>query len=224
MMLQEYDIGRDFEEKLVESVDSIEGFKITLNGDNNVLYLNPFKGKANIYISIDGSDCLFKFGKNNTVNNDIGINFWATATNKPQSEIIIGDNNYFNGSNNSIIAPLNTKIEIGNDNLFAGSITFWGRNDHIIYDTKTKKRVNVDKDIIIGNSNWICQNTTFLPKGQIGNNCVVGYGSIINRRLIKDNTLIAGMPAKIRKKHINWSRSSDYDLKDFENNNNIKEN
>ena len=213
-----------FKGELVETIDDIEGFKISINGDNNILFLNEFKGKSTIYISIDGNNCTFSFGENNIVNNDVGINFWGTCTNKPDgSEIRIGNNNYFNGSNNSIIAPLNTKILIGDGNLFAGNITFWGRNDHIIYDIKTKKRLNKDRDILIGDSNWICQNVTFLPKGQIGNNCVVGFGSIVNCNLIKNNTLIVGVPAKIKKKKINWSRSTDYDSIDFEDNNNIKE-
>ena len=79
------------------------------------------------------------------------------------SNVEIGNNNFFNGSNIVIISPLNTSLKIGNGNLIAGNITFWARNDHVIYDIKSRKRLNYDRNIIIGNENWIGQNSTFLP-------------------------------------------------------------
>jgi len=211
-----------YNDKEIENFDNALGYIITINGKNNKLYLNEFQGPGKIYIYIDGDNCNLKIGKNNIIKNDIGINFWDTATNRPfGSYISIGDNNFFNGTNNSIIAPLSTKIIIGDGNLFAGNIIFWGRNDHIIYDKNTKKRINIDYDIIIGNSNWICQNVSFLPKGAIGNNSVVAYGSIVNKAITKNNVILAGSPIRIKKKHINWSRSSDYEQIDFESNVNI---
>ncbi len=155
-------------------------------------------------------------GGGTTVNHDMYISFLPTLTDKPtNSEIIIGNNNFFNGQNIKIVSSLNNSIRIGYGNLFASDITIWGRNDHIIYDMKTKKRVNFDKDIIIGNENWICDKTSFLPSGHIGNNCVVGYSSLINKTITTNNALIAGIPAEIKKKNINWSISSDYDKIDF---------
>lgn len=213
-----------YKNRLVKDTTDIEGFVLNIAGDNHIIKLNPFAGGGIVYVSLAGEGCEFSFGRNNQVNNDIGVSFWNTSTSVPNKSIVsIGDNNFFNGSNISIIAPLNTKIIIGDGNLFAGSITFWGRNDHIIYDVKTKARLNNDKDIIIGDSNWICQNVTFLPKGQIGNNNVVAWGSIVNNPIYKNNAIIAGAPAKVRKKGINWSRSTDYNRIDFENNNKVKE-
>lgn len=213
-----------FNGKEITDLNELMQFRITLKGDNNTININSFSGPAIIYVYIEGDFCTFNFGKDNIVNNDIGINFWGAPGNKPNnSEIIIGNNNYFNGSNITIISPLNTKIIIGDSNLFAGSLIFWGRNDHIIYDIKTRKRLNQDRDIIIGNNNWICQEVKFLPGANIGDNNVIGFGSLINKAFNKDNTLIAGKPAKVKKKKINWSRSSNYDLIDFENNIKIKE-
>lgn len=208
----------------IEKYDDLKQFKLTIYGDNNVIYLNDFNGNALVYIYIDGNNCEFSFGKNNTVRNDIGINFWDTTPLKPfGGKIIIGDNNFFNGSNISFISPLNSQIVIGNGNLFAGDLLFWGRNDHIMYDLRSKKRLNVDHDIIIGDSNWICQKCSFLPGGQILNNNVVGFGSLVNKKIKTSNCLIAGVPVKIKKRRINWSRSSDINLVDFENCLNVKD-
>lgn len=199
-------------------------FYLNINGKNNKIKLNDFNGNGNVYINLTGENCTFSFGKYNVVNNDLVFNYLATCTsNLINSKICIGDNNLFNGTNNLFIAPINTKIVIGNGNMFAGNITFWGRNDHIIYDLNTKKRLNVDEDIIIGDNNWICQNVSFLPGGQIDNNNVVGYGSLVNRKLRTSNSLIAGVPIEIKRENINWSRAANYENIDFENCLNVKE-
>lgn len=204
---------------LVEDYSGLRQYRITFKGDNNIIYINDFEGNALVYISIDGDNNKFIFGENNIVKNDLSINFWATADDKPSgSEILIGNSNFFNGTNIVFISPLHTKIIVGNGNLFAGNITFWGRNDHIIYDLKHRKRRNNDKDIIIENENWIAQNSCFLPGSCIGSNCVIGYNSLINKNLSKNHVLIAGAPGKIKAKNINWSRASKIENIDFDNN------
>lgn len=208
--------------KAVNDYSKLRQYRLTLSGDNNILKLNDFKGHAIVYISIDGDNSFFEIGKGNIINNDLSINYWNTADQRVNnSSIIIGNDNFFNGSNNVIISPLHTKVLIGDDNLFAGSIAIWGRNDHIVYDINTRQRLNLDKDIFIGDKNWIGQNTTFLPGGLVSSNSVVGYGSLINKRFIKNNVLIAGVPAEIKREEINWSRASSYSHIDFENNLNI---
>lgn len=212
-------------DELIEDVKSLRQYRITLNGNNNELKLNEFEGNALVYISIDGDNCKFQIGINNIIKNDLSINYWNTADQIVNgSEIYIGNNNFFNGSNIVLIAPLNTKLSIGNGNLFAGSITFWARNDHIIYDRRTKKRLNNDSDISIGDNNWIAQNVSFLPGGNIKSNSVVAYGSLVNKEINKSNVLLAGVPIKIKHKNIDWSRASKQENIDYENNIEIKNN
>lgn len=202
--------------KLINNLDDLKQYKITLNGSNNIIKINDFEGNALIYVSIDGNNCEFLFGKGNIVRNDLNINFWSTADSKPNgSKIKIGDSNFFNGTNIIFISPLNTNIIVGNGNLFAGNISFWGRNDHVIYDVKKHVRRNIDRDILIGNNNWIGQNNCFLPGASIGNNSVVGYGSLINKKISKNNVIIAGAPARVKVKNINWSRASKMENVDF---------
>lgn len=128
-----------------------------------------------------------------------------------------------NGQNNKIISPITTNLHIGNGNLFASDITIWGRNDHVIYDIDTGEQLNGDKQIYIGDNNWVCNNVSFLPGGIIKNNCVVGYGTLLNKEFCQNNVLIAGAPPKVRRENINWSVSSDIDRIDKNNNLKIKE-
>lgn len=211
------------DDKRVRDLKTLKQFDVVLKGNDNTLELHSFEGSGKVYVFMTGSNNVFRFGVGNIVNNDIGINFWSAPNVSPaNSQIIIGDNNYFNGSENSIIGPLNTRIIIGDGNLFAGHIKIWGRNDHIIYDVKTKKRLNVDRDVVIGSSNWICECSTILPGAELGNNSVLALGSILNKPIKVNNVLVAGVPAAVKKEGINWSRACNYGDIDYDNNNSLK--
>ena len=212
-----------YDGNLVEDYAILDNYELIINGEDNTIIINKLLGEGKVYIWMTCNNCELTIGKNNTFKHDFYISFLSTATNLPyKAKIKIGNNNFFNGSDNRIISPISKKIEIGYGNLFAGNITIWGRNDHIIYDSK-KRRINNDRDIYIGNQNWICQNASILPGGVIGNNSVLAYGSLLNKKYNKDNLLIAGIPCKIKRKNINWSISSDINKIDFKNNLKLKE-
>ena len=205
--------------KRVWDINNLEQFDVKMLGDDNRLDLTSFVGSGKIYIYISGHDNVFSFGKNNVVNNDMGINYWNSFKKEPcGSRIVIGDNNYFNGSGNSIIAPLTTELKIGDGNMFAGHIKVWGRNDHIIYDKSSRKRLNNDCDINLGSNNWICEGVKILPGAGLKQGSVLALGSILNSRIEKSNVLIAGVPARVKREGIAWSRACNYEDIDFNNN------
>ena len=49
--------------------------------------------------------------------------------------------------------------------------------------------------ITIGDNVNIGMNVAIMPGVKIGNNCVVGYGSVVTHD-VPDNTVVAGVPAK----------------------------
>lgn len=48
---------------------------------------------------------------------------------------------------------------------------------------------------------------------RVGNNCILGGGSVICKNYAEDNVIIAGNPGKIIKRGITWDRRNPYDLK-----------
>lgn len=54
--------------------------------------------------------------------------------------------------------------------------------------------------VYIGDNVWIGENVCVLPGVKIGNGCVIGANSIVNRD-IPQNCIVAGAPAKIIKKY-----------------------
>lgn len=56
-------------------------------------------------------------------------------------------------------------------------------------DARNFGRIKIGKNCFVGN------NCTFLPGSQMGNNCILGAGSVLNSSM-PDNSVYAGVPAK----------------------------
>ena len=86
-------------------------------------------------------------------------------------------------------------IEIGKNFLFAPGIKILSTNHGVNSEFKS-----IDsKPIIIGDNVWLGTNVTILPTVELGNNVVVGAGSVVTKSF-PDNVIIAGNPARIIKK------------------------
>lgn len=60
------------------------------------------------------------------------------------------------------------------------------------------------KEVHIGNYTFIGQNSLIMPGVTIGDNCIIGAGSIVNKD-IPDRTVAAGIPVKIIDSIDNWA-------------------
>ena len=58
--------------------------------------------------------------------------------------------------------------------------------------------MEITKPIIIGNNVYIGNNVILLPGVTIGNNVIIGAGSVVSKN-VQDNSVIAGVPAKVIK-------------------------
>lgn len=84
---------------------------------------------------------------------------------------------------------------------------------HSVIDATTGAVINETAEkIIIGDHVWIGTEAMILKNSQIGSNSIVGAKSIINKKFTDENVVIAGIPAKIVKKGINWRRENPWIL------------
>lgn len=91
--------------------------------------------------------------------------------------------------------------------IFIGSNTMIGPNVNIYASTHpndVESRVNhigTARPIIIGKNCWIGGNSTICPGVNIGNNVIVGAGSVVTRN-VPNNVTVCGNPARIIKRKL----------------------
>jgi acetyltransferase-like isoleucine patch superfamily enzyme len=120
-------------------------------------------------------------------------------------KLIIGKNCKL-GDNVHIVA--NEKVIIGDNCLMASKI-FISDTSHGDYSNKT---INSSPDVppderplymtpvSIGNNVWIGENVCILLGVKIGEGCIIGANSVVNRD-VPDNCIVVGSPARVVKKY-----------------------
>lgn len=89
------------------------------------------------------------------------------------------------------IAP----VHIG-DHVMIGPNTMISTVNHPMTPSGRRKHLGIAKPVTIGDDVWIGGNVTILPGVTIGNNVVVAAGAVVTKN-VPDNSLVAGVPAKV---------------------------
>ena len=108
--------------------------------------------------------------------------------------IEIGENFY---SNHNLVLLDPAKIIFG-DNVFLGPNCGFYTAEHPINSQERNKGLEYAKPIIVGNNVWFGGSVTVIGGVNIGNNVVIGAGSVIVKD-IPDKTVAVGNPCKVIK-------------------------
>ncbi len=84
------------------------------------------------------------------------------------------------------------------DNVFVAPNCGFYTAGHPLDAERRNKGLEYARPITVGNNVWIGANVSVLPGVTIGDNCVIGAGSVVNRD-IPANTVAAGNPCKVIK-------------------------
>lgn len=115
-----------------------------------------------------------------------------------KGEIIIGKNIFFN--NDCSINCLE-KIIIGNDCLFGENVKIYD-HDHVFDSLKLIRNLEYKvSPVKIGNNCWIGSNVVILKGTEIGDNVVIGAGTVVKGK-IKSNTIYYNENKKINLKMV----------------------
>jgi acetyltransferase-like isoleucine patch superfamily enzyme len=184
-------------------VQELPGLTINFNGKKSLIIVEEGAIFHNMKITVADS-CRIVIEK--TAPRGI----WHSNINmegSPNSELYIGkgctiENCYFAMANES-----NQLVKIGVDCMFSTNITIRSTDGHIIYDVDSKKLLNQTKPVVIGNHVWISADVNILKGSSIPDNSIVVTGSVVTRNFLEENIIIAGNPADIIKRNINWHRN-----------------
>lgn len=110
--------------------------------------------------------------------------------------ITIGDNV---GISANAFFAVRGKVEIGENTIFGPGVSIHAEN-HLFDDLCKPIRMQGSsrKGVLIGHNCWIGSKVIILDGVKIGNGCIVAAGAVVNQD-IPDNTIAAGIPAKIIK-------------------------
>ncbi len=121
----------------------------------------------------------FHYGKHTKIGKNFFGNFNLTV--QDDAEVTIGDNCNF-GPNVTIVTPVHPMLP----NERREMLTADGEKKHLCYA----------KPVHIGNDCWFGASVTVCPGVTIGDNCVIGAGSVVTRD-IPSNSFAAGVPCKV---------------------------
>ncbi len=117
----------------------------------------------------------------------------------PHGKLRFG-NQFYNSAKMQIVC--NNCIEIGDDCIISWDTLIMDTDLHETKNTRFGSINNKDGYIYIGHHVWLAARATILKDTRIGNGCIVGAGALVSGDFNEDNTLIAGVPASVRKYNI----------------------
>lgn len=116
--------------------------------------------------------------------------------------IIFGSNF---SSNQNFFCASNTTISFGHNVVLGWNVHVRDGDGHDILNAENDV-INNDRPISVGNDVWLGSYASILKGVVIGNNCVIGFRSVVTRPFSENNVIIAGIPAVIVKRNIDWKR------------------
>lgn len=181
-------------------VDYIPGIEFKWWGENSIVEIgaNPMPEFYNTKITCENNSKVVIGSSIYKIEN-----FEAILT-RENNQLIIGKNFSCTGPKFMLTSCTNQKISIGDDCLFSSEVVLRASDGHKIYDLDTKEIYNHPKDIKIGNHVWIGLRTIILKGVEINDNCIVAAGAMVNKKFKDKNVILAGVPAKIVKRNVDW--------------------
>ncbi|WP_299106680.1 hypothetical protein [uncultured Winogradskyella sp.] len=155
-------------------------------GENNSIGVKNNFQKINYLIS--GS---VRIGHNNKVESSMLLRF--------HSNLIIGNYNVINKGSQ---IRCDEEIIIGNFNQISYDTMIWDTNTHNIYSAKKRRELTISyhsgyeyekpntKQVLIGDDNWIGKSVVILKDTQIGDKCIIAYGTLLSKIKVKNSMTI----------------------------------
>ena len=109
-------------------------------------------------------------------------------------------------SNKNCFLSCTNEVNIGDDVLFGWDCSVFDDNGghHVLYNGVEKKIGSNDFAINVGNHVWICSYSSILAGASIGEGSILAYKSLLTKKILEHNVLIAGVPAVVKAKNVNW--------------------
>lgn len=174
----EMDIVGNHNSVVINDGCTLNGLKIRIRGDNHKIIIE--------------SGCRFNGG---------GV-LWFEDQN---GVLIVGRNTTFENVHIAVTEPY-SRVDIGEDCMFAYDIDIRTGDSHSILDLATMQRLNFAENVRIDRHVWVAAHCTVLKGVHIREGSVVATGACVTKAFEESNVVLAGNPAKVVKRQITWAR------------------
>lgn len=185
---------------------------VKIIGANKLLLLKQLHihGKGNvleIYSHLPSGVSIHIYGNNNHLKIDKNVTFkkgliWFENNG---CEMLIGNGTTIESAQLAV-AEDGSKLAIGADCMLSSNIRIATTDSHSVIDLSTGQRTNHAEDVVIGNHVWIGYNVSVNKGVSIGNDSVIAGNSVVTK-IIPNNAIAAGIPAKVVRNNITWDRT-----------------
>lgn len=197
----------------------------TIEAGENITLTGTIKGKGNV-IRIAGTRNaqtlnLHIFGNRNEVlvgagsllqklRVEIGSKRWPCS----QARLKIGSGFSIASHGRFILPNSGNVLEIGENCMFSSNIVVrGGEYPHLIFDKESGEYLDVSDGIFIGNHVWVGEGAFIGKSVTLADDSIVGTRSVVTKRFDEQHCVIAGNPARIVKRDVQWV-ANEYMLED----------
>lgn len=170
--------------------------RIKGRGQRPQMAIDPSTRLDNFECVIDGDDCVVRIGRDCRLPN-LRLYLIGHGT-----EVHIGDNVVCNSSLWANLSGHKTRFVLGDGCLLA-NVRVRTSDSHRIFDASSGVLLNPPGDVLVGARVWIAEDVLLLKNTVVGDDCVIGAKSLVNRH-IPPGSLAAGVPAKVLRSGIRW--------------------
>lgn len=182
-------------EENVEKLLLNEGFLLIIKGNNNTVNLGTIILRYSNILGMSGLKLIIGQLPG------LGAGVSRVANN---CRVDIGNRVVINGVT-LYLQEDKSNVSIGEDSQLSWGIDIWCTNAHTITNLKGEP-INFAQSIEIGKHVWVGKDVKIGKNTKIPDNSIVGWGSIVTKVFNEPNIILAGIPAKIVKRGINWDR------------------
>lgn len=175
---------------------------VSICGNNNSVEVENLQNCGNLIIKIVGNDNKIVIGNDVKIVDSLSLYILENCNN---AKISIGQDTSF-WKTVLQTCDNNSSINIGNDCMFSYNTVLFNSDGHAII--QNDKLINKGDSLKIGNHVWVGYEAVILKNSIINDNSIVGYRAVVAGRYTGGGCVIAGVPAKIVKHNVNWSRKT----------------
>lgn len=124
------------------------------------------------------------------------VRIHATASIRNAQNVYVGKNSHIN-HRCCVWAGENSKIVLGDNLLMGPGVSLFASNHGLIQGQPMTFQDRKEESIVIGDDVWLGAHSVITAGTRIANGVIVAAGAVVTRSIIRENVIVAGIPAKI---------------------------